>query len=134
MIGGSRSTNSDDKALFARYETNGLLDSSFGSNGHVFANVGDGSADDLAVSGSGKLLAVGPWSQSNTALGFFLIRRQANGHPDLSFGNSGIVKPRGTYDGSPAVAIQPDGRIVVAEATNGNGAPKDVFVARFLAS
>jgi uncharacterized delta-60 repeat protein len=134
VVAGSRFANSTSRALLARYSSTGTLDTTFGSGGHVFADVGNGSANDLAVAGDGKLVVVGPWRTSSTAGGFFLMRRRPKGAADPGFGASGIAKPHGTYDGSPAVAIQADGRIVVAEATNGIGEPKDAFVARYLAA
>jgi uncharacterized delta-60 repeat protein len=134
VVAGSRNANSVRKVLLARIDTDGSLDTAFGTGGHVLANVGGGDAEDLAVAGNGKLLVVGPWRTSPTAGGFFLMRRNRNGGADTAFGHAGIVKPAHTYDGQPALAIQRDGKIVVVEATNGTGAPANAFVARYLAA
>jgi len=134
VFAGESDANSVGRVLIARIRKDGSLDAAFGTSGHSFANVGDGSSEDLAVAGSGDPLVVGPWRTSATAGGFFLLRRKPNGHADAAFGHAGIVKPRHTYDGLPALAIQRDGKIIVVEATAGVGAPADAFVARYLAA
>ncbi len=110
----------NDFAL-ARYNANGTLDTSFGTGGIVttdFASGGD-SALGVAIQPDGRIVAVGLGGTG--LLDFVLARYNANGTLDTSFGTGGLV----TTDFSPgfgrahAVAIQGDGKIVVAGASGG---------------
>lgn len=85
---------------------NGALDASFSSGGKL-SNAYP-AAKAIALQADGKLLAVG---------GMTLSRYGADGTPDTSFGSGGkvsIVANGGGADAMQAVAVQPDGRIVVA--------------------
>ncbi len=103
-----------------RLQTNGVPDSSFGTNGVVtfpifnsqFAGVAE-----LAVQPDGKIVAVGnATSPASFRLGFAVARLQTNGVLDSTFHAQGYVTNRfGAGDEYyTAVALQPDGRIVAA--------------------
>jgi uncharacterized delta-60 repeat protein len=91
----------------ARFNTDGSLDSGFGSGGIVTTGT-FGSAYALAIQPDGKILAAG-WVEGRV---FSLVRYDANGGLDTGFGSGGIA--RGPYGDAYALAIQPDGKIVVA--------------------
>jgi uncharacterized delta-60 repeat protein len=91
----------------------GDLDSSFGSAGVVTQSPGD--PVGIAVQPDGKVVVAGGAVRGS---GFLLARYLPDGSPDPSFGEGGYV-PTGPglpvgRDDSGAVALQPDGKIVVA--------------------
>ena len=107
----------------ARYTHRGKLDRGFGRNGLVLTHLGDSSAATaLAIQPDGKLVAVG------TGFGsihyFTLARYTVKGQLDPSFGHGGKVVTSFGAHGDPnaspvdadasAVAIQTDGKVVVA--------------------
>lgn len=109
-----------------RYNRNGTLDSSFGSRGIVKTGFGAGSfasAKAAALQRDGRIVVVG-WYYRYPKWEFALARFRANGSLDRSFGVGGRVTTsfrsaapktlRGREDSAHAVAIQPDGMIVVA--------------------
>jgi uncharacterized delta-60 repeat protein len=102
----------------ARYNTDGSLDVSFGSAGNVmtgFTN-DDGAAWAVTLQPDGKIVAAGSAFGTNTFLDFALSRYHADGSLDASFGGDGKVTTdiAGNYDEVSAVAVQSDGKIVVA--------------------
>jgi uncharacterized delta-60 repeat protein len=90
----------------------GDLDAAFGTGGIVITDFGDSEwVNDLALLPDGKIVAVG-----NTSLDFALARYNSDGGLDSSFGTNGKVTTDffGYEDVSEAVAIQADGKLVVA--------------------
>lgn len=115
-------SNGWDFAL-ARYNADGSLDTSFGGTGKVITNVGGfpfGSGDSaasVAIQSDGKILAAGsanPLAQNNSD--FALVRYNTDGSLDTSFGTGGKVTTElgSTADFGKSVAIQSDGKIVLA--------------------
>src|SRR5262245_39807128 len=95
----------------------GTLDASFGIGGKVttdFAGAGDG-VGAIAVQPDGRLVAAGA-AAVNWQADFALARYNSNGTLDTSFGKNGRVNTDfgGVYEGASSVALQWDGRIVVA--------------------
>jgi len=119
MVGGSASD-----FLLARYNPDGSLDPSFGTGGLVTSDVGGGSADEargVAIQSDGKIVVVGNAAVGLTAnnlvnFDFAVARYNTDGSLDATFGNGGKVTTdfNGQFDRAFAVAIQSDGRIVVA--------------------
>lgn len=103
----------------------GSLDPSFGSEGRVTTILGASTqASALALQPDGKLVAAGSAIRGD-ARDFLLARYHADGTSDTAFGNSGIVTTDfGHDDVAVAVAIQDDGRLVVAGTTSWAG-PKE---------
>jgi len=89
----------------ARYNPNGSLDTSFGTNGITIAGTGNlwTSAKAIAIQKNGKIVTAGNGSVS---------RFNSNGTLDASFGNSGIVLLNNSLANS--VVIQGWDKIVVA--------------------
>lgn len=106
--------------VLARYNTDGSLDTSFGSNGLVAPTITEtdfGSASGVALQTDGKILVA---QARDFFVGFFAVSRyQASGSPDTTFGSGGTVTtPLGDFAGAAAVALQADGKIVAAGAGN----------------
>ena len=103
----------------ARFNTNGSLDTSFGNSGKLTsANSVTGGAHSCAIQSDGKIVLAGestPLSLSSVT-DFALARFNTNGSLDTSFGNNGTLTTdfNGLEDSAYSMAIQPDGKIVVA--------------------
>lgn len=115
----------------ARFTPSGQLDPGFGQQGRLAIGgvlVGQG----LARQADGKLVLVGSVG-AGPAARFAVMRLNADGSTDTGFGSAGLASLTfsGNTDRAQAVALQPDGRIVVAGETG--GLARDVAVARLLA-
>jgi|GEM_PF-4866501 len=111
----------------------GAFDTTF-AGGHVMTDVDetDNYGEDVAVQPDGKVVVVAS-SPSNIMSGTGMIMRYTrDGKLDESFGGDGIVKFTTPGEGQTAraVAIQPDGKIVVVSAAFENGQGK-VILRRF---
>jgi uncharacterized delta-60 repeat protein len=146
----------DDFAV-VRYNTNGSLDTSFGSGGIALASFGSQNSNPSVKNPSwivspstaavypqagtvndGRIVMAGWidkwWWSGQTSVdnfSFGLVRFNANGTLDSTFGNQGeVTTSLASLRGVGGVVIQPDGKIVVAGGTttgfalaryNGNG-------------
>lgn len=110
----------NDFAL-VRYNANGSLDAGFGNGGKVTTAIGD--SDDrghgVALQSDGKIVVVGISNGPNYD-DFALVRYNINGSLDTSFGVNGKVTTAigSGNDQGFSVALQSDGKIVVAGASN----------------
>jgi len=105
----------------ARYNSDGSLDAAFGVGGKLTTAVGDRSgANALAIQPDGKLVAAGFGSQGNSSV-FALVRYDTDGSLDPSFGSGGVVTTAiGADSEATGVALQPDGKIILAGFSDGN--------------
>lgn len=114
----SSTSRSNDFAL-VRYNLDGSLDASFGTRGKVTTDV-DASEDEaraLILQPDGKIVVVGYWWNKAAELrNFALARYAADGKLDPSFGTGGkVIATAGSGDDYiHTLALQPDGKIVVA--------------------
>jgi uncharacterized delta-60 repeat protein len=127
--------DSSDVAL-VRYNANGTLDTSFGptQSGKVLFtyDTGDGGgyAAAIAIQADGKIVVA---ATRDGLAKFDVYRFNSNGSIDKSFGSSGRVNVDvGTLrQGFPsAIAVQKDGKIVIAGSTESDFGSDDFFVAR----
>jgi uncharacterized delta-60 repeat protein len=106
-----------------RYNADGTLDTSFGTNGLVATNFSSGLTDKanaLALQGDGKFLLAGSAEQPvNFSTIFALARYNPDGTLDTTFGTGGVVTTDfgGSNDSANAILVQPDGKIVTAGQT-----------------
>ena len=117
---GDPSIGSGNFAL-ARYHPNGSLDTTFGGDGRVITDfVSHSAAFAVALQPDGKIVAAGyafDPSETPTGLrhGFALARYQPDGTLDTTFGEDGrVITDVRNAAVIYAVALQPDGKIVVA--------------------
>ncbi|MFB7976941.1 calcium-binding protein [Streptomyces vinaceus] len=118
----------------ARYLPNGSLDPTFSGDGMVTANFGGTEfGNAVAVQPDGKIVAAG-----SGAVGVALLRYNADGSPDSGFGSGGRTSVHfpGDGGGANALALQPNGKIVIAgQADDPNSQEANDFgVARFNAN
>jgi uncharacterized delta-60 repeat protein len=115
--GGFGGNTTDSRFAVVRLATNGALDTLFSSDGRVmtqFTRRFD-VAWDVTLDADGRIVAVGAagaWANKS----FALARYNLDGSLDTSFGGDGKVMTDRTrnHDDANSVAIQQDGRIVVA--------------------
>ena len=98
------------------------VDRTFGTRGtSVVDSGGDDTVTDLALQRNGGTIAVGVAGQPGAARGgstdALVYRLKSNGSLDRSFGVRRIDDGVGGHNWAEAVALQPDGRIVVAGST-----------------
>ena len=110
----------------ARYNTNGSLDTSFGSRGVVLTDISSGAeyASSVAIQTDGKIVVTG-----YTYFGYYfvVVRYNPNGSLDTTFNGTGkVITPiDNAYSFARSVAIQADGKIVVA-GNSGNSSDPDL--------
>lgn len=113
----------------------GDLDRTFNGDGRVVTDLGQLEAiEDLAVQRDGKIVVAGTTANETTFVGqFALARYTRDGSLDTSFGSRGKVTTEFGQSGSGAyaVALQGDGKIVVAGVTRGGPAGADIALARY---
>ena len=113
----------------------GDLDLSFSGDGIAtahFAPIGSDAAMGMAIQPNGRIVVVGT-TQQDTQKSWALARFMPDGTLDASFGNGGqVVTTLGTTDDDAmAVALQPNGQIVVVGSTWANGPGYRLAVARY---
>jgi len=112
----------------ARYNINGSLDNSFSGDGKQLTIINENqnaSANSIAVQSDGKIVAGGNTGfGSEASTDFALARYNTNGNLDNTFGEA-ATGIQTTYFGdvykfSNPIAIQGDGKIILAGGANGN--------------
>ena len=113
--------NGNFYAILARFNTNGFLDNTFGTNGVVDLPAGNGYVGkSVAIQSDGKIV-IACASQSSVG-NFVVIRCNANGSADNTFDTDGKVSTNVGTDNSFAksLVLQSDGKIVVCGAAKEN--------------
>jgi uncharacterized delta-60 repeat protein len=123
VVVGLTYTNNDysgEDFAVARYNADGTLDNSFGVQGKVKTDFPGlaAVASSVVIQPDGKIVVAGGAFPLFTFLGNFeIVRYNADGSLDGSFGSGGIVTthfPGGQGSYAFAVNLQPDGKIVAA--------------------
>ncbi len=110
------------------------LDGSFDSDGQVVVGSFNTVGRAVALQTDNKIVAAGP-TQGPSSQDFGIARLNANGSFDTGFGGGGVVavnlgNATPTVDVAHAIAIQPDGKIVVAGYTLNASSIPDFAVVR----
>ena len=127
IAAGTSQVGTRDKFALVRYNTNGSLDTSFGAGGKVTTPIGiyHDYAHSVAIQTDGKIVVSGTSYTKTVAFNMFydfaLVRYNANGSLDTTFGTGGIVTTGsgGAFHEVSGVAIQADGKIVAVASLNG---------------
>jgi uncharacterized delta-60 repeat protein len=106
------------------FDTTGVLDPTFGSDGKVFASwdCGSNPADsDIKIQPDGKIV-LGTRYYNGANDDFVVARYNTDGIPDISFGNNGHVITRIGYhnDWCNSISIQSNGKILAGGGANVN--------------
>ncbi len=127
IIAAGRSLVGNDYDFSAvRYNPDGSLDTTFNGDGKVtfgYSDIGPDNNEacyDAALDGSGRLVMVGGGTDVVTTGVFKMARLTTSGYLDTSFNQTGKKQfDIGTLDNAAqAVAIAPDGKIVVVGSTD----------------
>jgi uncharacterized delta-60 repeat protein len=123
--------SSDNDFIVARYNPDGSLDNTFGNSGHIITvvnpNAGEEFASSVAIQQDGKIVVAGRASQN-----FAVVRYNTNGGLDNTFDSDGIVTTDfGGIESVGSMAIQADGKILVAGSILITGMGYDFAVARY---
>jgi uncharacterized delta-60 repeat protein len=133
VVAGFSFNGLDEDFAVVRYNPDLSLDATFGAGGIVTTNIGPGDdrALDVAVQGDGKIVVVGSVF-NGSFLDVGVVRYDPNGSLDTTFGGTGVVVTSvGPLDDeATSVAIQSDGRLVVAGFSQ-NGADYDFALLRY---
>ena len=133
LVGGYAAIGSTYDFALIQYNTDGSLDTTFGNGGKVVTAIGSGHDIGWSIvrQADGKIV-LGGKSNDGKKDDFALVRYNANGSLDTTFGSGGkVITSVGL--GSAAVTslvIQPDGRILVG-GTCTNGSNDDFALVRY---
>ncbi|MDD4575593.1 MAG: T9SS type A sorting domain-containing protein [Bacteroidales bacterium] len=113
----------------------GSLDPSFGNNGKVITSItaGQDHAYGIVVQSDGKIIAAGHSTSTITGKDFAMVRYNADGTLDNTFGINGLVTTDlqlGSDDVAYSIALQADEKIVLAGYSD-NGSNKDAALVRY---
>jgi uncharacterized delta-60 repeat protein len=121
VVGGLATVAGEEVFALVRYAADGTPDPTFDGDGIVLKDVvsagGPELLEDLIVQPDGKIVAVGYAGATLQTTRFTMVRFDAAGAPDAAFGTGGTVLtpfPQQAYSSATRVALQPDGKIVVA--------------------
>lgn len=122
IVGGTVSTPNGPLMVVARYNDNGSLDTTFGTDGRASVRLsGSDAFADLVVQPDGKIVVLGDTAgTAETKRDLALVRFNADGSLDSTFGGGdGVVTvdPIGMFyasqaDAARSVALQSNGRII----------------------
>ncbi|WP_334027961.1 delta-60 repeat domain-containing protein [Nocardia terpenica] len=134
-VGTTQDPGQGDNFAVVRYETDGKVDTTFGDGGRAATDFG-GKADianAVALQQDGKIVAAGTSHGTDTGDNIALARYTADGKLDTGFGDGGKVSTDlGTKaDHANAVAVEPDGKIVVAGSTHDPAQGDNFVVVRY---
>ena len=122
--------------VLARFNAGGTQDTSFGNSGRVVASFGTlNTAAAVAVQPSDGKIVVAGYASGSSGTSLVLARYTTAGALDATFGTAGIVtSPIGNGGAIAAMAIQSDGKIVLAGTVVRAATGPDFLLVRFLAS
>jgi len=117
VVAGYSHNGSNVDFAVVRYNTDGSLDTSFGTGGKVTTAVGSSNdtGRSVVMQSDGKIIVVGS-SENSTDTDFAVVRYNTNGSLDTTFSSDGKVTTAigSGNDGANSVVLQSDGKIVVA--------------------
>ncbi len=135
---------SNGELTLVRYNTDGSLDTTFDLDGVAIAGVGAGNDEGLSIKTQpdGKIVVSG-YSAIGTGSAFLVARFNVDGSRDATFGTNGVVTTDITAGPTPippfqeacnALAILPDGRILVVGQAPTATSPSDIAIVRYLSN
>ena len=119
IVAGNSLINNYWDFTVVRYNANGTLDSNFGTGGKVSTSTGDDDrAESVAIQADGKIVLAGySWITNHNDV--VVVRYNANGTLDNTFGTGGKVSTVTASSESFSMALQSDGKIIVAGVSYG---------------
>ncbi|MEZ4641124.1 MAG: hypothetical protein R3E31_00005 [Chloroflexota bacterium] len=133
LVGGTGYNDVDSHYAYAlvRYNTDGSLDTNFGTDGITKIDFGGGSTSyDLVLRPDGKIVMVGDGSNGTNGLGVSLVQFNEDGSVDTTFGAGELCIPAAGTRATDAV-LQPNGKLIVMGYFTSFSTPEDIFLARY---
>ncbi len=135
VVAGEQYIGFDTDFMMMRFNEDGTLDNTFGTAGLYHSTYGGTEPEALnalTILWDGRLVAAG-YRGNGSGMQTVLIRCNANGTPDPTFGTDGMVSSdlSDEADGATAILIQSDGKMLVCGYFD-RGPDNDFFVARYL--
>lgn len=119
LIGGETGSPTPISGTIVKLNPDGTPDTSFGSGGKAGTGFASSFFYDIAIDSQGRIVVVGAASGASRIA---VARLTPNGQPDLSFNGTGRRSfDLGGSETGRAVAIQANGKIVIAGETDANG-------------
>jgi uncharacterized delta-60 repeat protein len=132
VVAGSAYNGNDDDFAVARYNPDGTPDTTFNGTGRVTTGIGGGAdaGTCVALQSDGRIVVAG-FSYNGTNKDFAVVRYNSDGTLDTTFNGTGkVVTPLGGDSSGKSVAVQSDGKIVVAGSAF-NGTDYDFALVRY---
>jgi uncharacterized delta-60 repeat protein len=89
LVAGRSFVNPGFAGLIVRFNPNGSIDTTFGTNGSTTAGIAG--IFSVALQTNGKIVVAGSQGTDPAAPAFAVARLNPNGSPDIFFGNNGVV-------------------------------------------
>jgi uncharacterized delta-60 repeat protein len=133
VVTGFSSNGTNNDFAVVRYTATGALDASFGTGGIATTNInGDDLPEDIAINNTDGTITIAGTSNVSANGDFTVVRYTSGGLLDGTFGTGGITTTdigSGTEDQAHSLAVQTDGKLIVAGTTKPS-ANSDVVVLR----
>ncbi len=143
VTGSSFNASGNTDYVVIRYTSTGTVDSTFGTNGIVTTDINAYDIPEgIAINNATGAITIAGTSNSDYSLlgnhhtgngDFTVVRYTSSGALDASFGTGGIATfdiSSGSADAAHGLAVQPDGKLIVAGTTVRTVNNKDVVVLR----
>ncbi|OQP62932.1 T9SS type A sorting domain-containing protein [Niastella populi] len=143
VTGSSFNASGNTDYVVIRYTSTGVVDSTFGTNGIVTTDINAYDIPEgIAINNATGAITIAGTSNSDYSLlgthhtgngDFTVVRYTSTGALDASFGTGGIATfdiSSGSADAAHGLAVQPDGKLIVAGTTVRTVNNKDVVVLR----
>lgn len=138
IVGGTHVNDSGKyQFLVVRYNHDGSHDNTFNNDGKIITTMGNyyDVIHSVVIQGNGKILVSGTSGAENNweHYHFALARFNSNGKPDSTFDKDGkiITCLQTPFDIAPSVALQNDGKIIVAGGLSSNTTLQDLALIRY---
>jgi uncharacterized delta-60 repeat protein len=115
VVSGATYSYPSNSTALVRYDSNGNLDSNFGTGGKsIFNFLSSYGSKAVKIQPNGKILVLGSETTSNGNTGFAIVRFDSNGQTDLNFGLNGQFTTNILEsDIATSAVVQSDGKIVI---------------------
>ena len=117
------------RTIIVRYNSNGTVDTNFAANGIFVTEPNFYAYNAITLQPNGKIISIGN-AISGNSYSLAVLRLNANGWTDTSFGTNGTAFPPNVHMGA-AVALQPDGKILGSGGTLPEPGVGDAAIVRF---
>ena len=139
LIGTSGTGGAETRFSITKLFANGLVDTSFGTNGTTVSQLPTVIAKSAAFDGGGNILVAGSEGQNGTDRDFIVCRFNQQGQP-IAFDTSGFDCTRAVFDTvggdkkdvANDILVEPDGKIVLAGVAGFSATSDKGALARFL--